>query len=63
MILLLQFFIKSPLLVYHFAMARVYQYFTLSKYFSLSNGTPEPPSAFPKAFLIIVIGSIGVYLI
>lgn len=29
-------------------------------YFSLSRGTPEPPSSFPRAFRSIVIGLMGV---
>lgn len=44
----------------HFTIAWVDQYFTLSKYFSRFKGTPDPPYYLPKAFLIIVIGSIGV---
>lgn len=44
---------------HHLTIALFYQYFKLYIYFYLSKGTPDPPSAFPRAFLIIVIGSIG----
>ena len=36
------------------------QYVVAFSYYSRTNCTPLPPSAFPKAFRIIVIGFIGV---
>ena len=32
---------------------------TLSLYFYISRSTPDPPCYFPRLFLIIVIGSMG----
>ena len=36
-----------------------FQYATDFSYFALSMGTPLPPSSFPRAFLIIVMGCMG----
>ncbi len=47
-------------LFFHFTIACLVQYATLYIYFYLLSFTPDPPYSLPKAFLIIVIGSIGV---
>lgn len=50
----------AAILPFHPTGAWSFQNSTLSMYFSRTSGTPDPPSSFPRALRIIVMGCIGI---